>query len=234
MGGLTKASRWSWAALLAGLLGLFVFFVQGNSVETSQGIVQLEINGTRFAIPKGYIWYKGAWKGGQRDGVNLWALLPDMQPRTETNKGQFDDVRGHGNVVGAVLYRIAKPVSPDEGSDWQAKRKRESFDRHVKEFAQGSAVDGPYGFKMYHTKNGSSLGELMFRHLPDGSLYFIDCYADSAMPFPSCNVEGYVSDRLSFSYHFGKPHLKDWQAIDKNIRALIRGFETQNTKKQGD
>jgi hypothetical protein len=223
--------------LLVGLVTLTCYQgVLANSSDVSgQEIVNIEIDGNRFAIPKGYMWYEGAWKGGKVSGVNLWALLPDMQPRTENNKSEFDGPGGYRGVVGILLSRINKAVSSQEGAGWPAKRKRLSFDWKVKEFTQGPSFDGPYGFKMYKGNKIAAWGELLFRTMPDDSLYFIACDQDGGVPFPSCSAEVYLSDKLYVRYTFGKPYLKDWQVIDQKVRQLIHSFEIKKTSKiQGD
>jgi len=223
--------------LLVGLVALTSYHgALANSLYVnSQEIVNIKIDGSSFAIPKGYMWYEGAWKGGKMSGVNLWALMPDMQPRTESNKGEFDGPGGFRGVVGVLLHQLYKPVSHEEGAAWQDKRKRQSFDWVVKEFTQGPPIDGPYGFKMYKGTKSAAWGELLFRTLPDGSLHFIECHADSQGPSPGCSAETYLSDKLFVRYTFGKPYLKDWQVIDQKVRQLIHSFEIkQSSKKQGD
>lgn len=225
----------SFVVLLVGLIALTGHDAHGFSKgDASQEIVNFEIEGNHFAIPKGYIWFEGAWKGGKRDGVNMWALLPGMQPRTENNKGEFDGPGGFRNVVGFLLHRINNPGSSQEGTEWQAKRKQKSFDWKVKEFTQGEPVDGPYGFKLYRPRKPTRDRELLFRQLPDGSLYFIQCHTDSRGPSPGCSSEVYLSDKLYVRYTYGKQHLKDWQVIDEKVRELIRSFEiNQSSRKQG-
>lgn len=223
------------AMLLVGFIALTghdaLGFSEGNA---TQEIAHIEIEGSHFVIPKGFIWHEGAWKGGKRDGVNMWALLPDMQPRTEKNKSEFDGPGGFRNKVGILLHRLYKPVSQEEGGDWQAKRKQQSFEWKVKEFTQGEPVDGPYGFRMYKGNKRAAWGEWLFRTMPDGSLYFIGCHADSQGPSPGCSAEIYLSDKHFVRYTYGKPYLKDWQVIDKKVRELIRGFEiNQSSERQG-
>lgn len=225
----------SFVVLLVGLIALAGHDAYGFSKgDVSQEIVNIEIEGNHFAIPKGYIWFEGAWKGGKRDGVNMWTILPDMQPRTEANKNEFDGPGGFRDVIGILLHRYNNPVTSQEGPNWQRKRKQQSFEWKVKEFTQGEPVDGPYGFKLYRPRKPSRDGELLFRQLPDGSLYFIQCHTDSQGPFPGCSSEIYLSDKLYIRYTYGKQHLKDWQAVDKKIRELIRGFEiNKSSGKQG-
>lgn len=186
-----------------------------NSLEP----VHIEIAGRHFAIPRAYIWDRTSWKGGEMDGVNMHALLPDFKPYSQETKAEFERL-GHGNTVGFLL----------KYSSHQLPRKQ-VFDRLYPKDAVSKGKEGPFGFSVFQipTKGKAVGDDLHFRYLEDGTFFYLACSRIGTVVSPGCTGFMSLGDGFFVDYHYSRDYLKDWQQIEQGLRKLIHGFQVPTT-----
>lgn len=201
-------------SFLGFLAWLFITTRSPYGTTASLEPVPIEIAGRHFAIPKAYIWYRPAWKGGKMDGVNMHALLPDFKPYSQETKAEFERL-GHGNKIGFLLE-----YSPHQLS------RAQFFERRYPADSIKRAKNGPFGFHMFQLPPKGFVGEeIYYRYLEDGSFFFLECSTNKKHKSPGCSGSTSLGDGFFVDYSYSRDYLKDWQQIEQGLRDLIYRFE---------
>src|SRR5882724_3980114 len=113
---LKKVLRRTTIVLLLGLLGWTVwwlaqlylvikaeregrlFYLPAFALTTDRTPVDFTIRARRFRVPKAYLEFKSEWAGGATDSFHIQALLPNMEPPSDSNLAEFTSV-GIGNKI---------------------------------------------------------------------------------------------------------------------------------------
>lgn len=231
-----------WSFILSGtLLGVTVLIVGfgiwasyetgkrldiGYGVSTSPRLVRLEIGDKVFAIPQNHIWSREDWKGGKVQGVNMHALLPDFEPRTEANQHVFDkpgSKRGISLLLGEHNMVGSRTSSPSMTRQKVYERIIYDYMSQKKRLVQD--FPGPHGLSMQRLQPSSSNDELYVGHKHDGKFYWVTCSPDSERLNPRCDTYIEYSEHVTINYNFPKDYLSKWETTDDGILNLVRRFE---------
>lgn len=195
----------------------FVFFVNGCSdTSTASSNVKYQIGPYKFDIPlkyhfKDFIKFGRDWPSAPKkrkklDVLEITALLPDLVPYTEENKGEFDQL-GWGNKI-----RISVNRSTYDGE--KRFRRRVSLTKAINN--QNDLIDEN---ALY-----SSISNTEIWLLTDAPFTKISCSKEKSAPYPYCNVlTNYKT--IEIEYSFSRDYLPDWKKIDLSVKRLIESFE---------
>ena len=189
------------------------------ATDASLELIYLEVAGTRFAVPKAYIWDPSAWKGGARDGINMHALLPDLEPYSEKNKAEFDSP-GLGKVVTFLVHH----------NDNGRTAKKKVFERLMAMMIDPASAK-PYEFGLIHysySEQHKREKDFLVHKEPSGVVHFFDCRQEGTAPYPSCRTYLDYNDHVYVEINFSRHYLKDWKDIEAKVLSLIATFETKD------
>lgn len=178
--------------------------------------VRLIVGGTAFSIPANYIVYRSAQRGGEKNDVALFALLPDFRGYSPADAQFFI---GNAPDSNAIYFLIRS----DRLNLSEAERLKRIYMNYV---ASPMGVPGPYGLTQYEFRDDSGYrGEDLFvgqtAHGP--ALFRCVKYAPD-VPSPSCLRETPLTRGIALSYRFKRAKLAQWQAISDGAEKLARSF----------
>ena len=156
----------------------------GYGTATSPRLVHLEIGDKAFAIPQNYIWSRDSWNGGKVDGVNMHALLPDLEPYTEANENEFKKP-GWNKKISLMLSEHNIKGSRTTSTSMT---RSEVYERIIRK-KEITAAPGPYGLtRQYKTPYLTSEKELYvgYKHMV---AYWVQCYQNDRVSSPSCKTD---------------------------------------------
>lgn len=199
----------------------------GYGTSTSDRLVRLEIGDKAFAIPQNHIWSRESWKGGRFDGVNLHALLPTLEPYTESNRKEFEKLGWNRKIV----LSINAHNMPEMPTTRASMSRMEVYKRMMKSVDQQtprevSDKEGPFGltYRMW-TKPSPGDGQLYVGKKNDGSFYWVLCIGKGRDKSPSCQTYVDYSKHVAIHYIFSIDLLSDWETIDNAIPNFVHRLE---------
>ena len=190
----------------------------GYRTTTSDRMVSLEVGDRFFEIPQNHIWYRGAWRGGKLQGVNMHALLPDFEPYQESNKHEFD----RPGWSRKISFLLSEHNIPGSRTSKTSMTREEIYLRIMRRIEDGEIDDfhdkeGPFGLFRRVSENKSQTRELYVGTKPDGSFYWVRCTPEGERLHPSCSTHIEHSEQATIKYTFSRRFLKDWIAIDDGV-----------------
>lgn len=206
------------------------------SVTSDPSPAQVEIGGKVFAIPKNYIWSRGAHKGGKMGGINLHALLPGFAPYTNDNFNEFEKA-GEQNTIGWLMRQ--HDILGDKY--YSTKMSRELiYERIIRDPVTGKTpsvqqLPGPFGLtqhKLYPPKSRFDDRDLFVGSTQDNNFYWLECKTKESAPSPSCSSYYEYSEHVVVRYNFPRKNLHQWQEIETRLISLIRQFEINATQRK--
>lgn len=212
---------------LATLVFYWVFF--GSVYAYFQGLaysptsnaqrVRVEVGGTLFAIPAYFTRNRASRRNQVLGYVDLHALLPDMTPYREANKGSFLRVDRQSPLV------IINLLTMQEGLP--ASRR---FNALYAPYLGGGGELKESGIEAFRFRASSPYArKQIFRALAKGSsaqraappLFLCDL---AEAKTPNCEGRFDLGRSAQVSYLFKRAHLADWEKIDNAVKRLVRDF----------
>lgn len=191
--------------------------IRGNVADftESEALVQLTIEGQDFRIPANYTRYPKDRRGGVRDRVALYALLPDFEPYSPARQEIFET----DSLDSPVIYF-------EIGGHQYALDEKGRFDLLYKErIVDLNGTAGPDGLTRYEFDG--SIGykdvDVFTLDIDSENPKVIRCNRQTAtIPMPDCRREDIrISKDLSVSYWYKRHWLADWRVIDQTVLAHI-------------
>ncbi len=228
---LKEDSPWTYPMIIIGVLlllsGLVFYYYFGPSLSDIRGdtpeasarstAIQVQIGSNSFVIQENFTQYPRARRGGARDSISLYAVLPDMDPYSLRNDRDFFTNDADNPVVYFQIALNRQPMSEAERVDHLYFERLES----------GEGEEMPFGLTYYRFRNNSSYADqdLFLRVDDEGGVVAILCSRHSEIvPSPNCRRDLEIPGNLTMSYRFKRSHLSDWEAIDTALRALVETF----------
>lgn len=224
-------SSWTLAFTVIGVTLLlsfgFVYYYFGPTLSeltgdapdptASEELISLSIGGESFLIRANYTRFPRARRGGNRNEVALYALLPKLEPYTLETQSVFS-----GNEADS-------PVIFFEVSDYQtALSEKQRFERiYLENTVDKKGRQGPYGFTIFQfSENSGYKDEDLFVYGKDtDSPVIIRCYKKSeTIPSPHCRRDFRTSETLLLSYRYKRPWLAQWRAIDQALQNFVHSL----------
>jgi hypothetical protein len=227
-------ARWTGKALLASIViaavGVIVTqryrYANLEEAKHLQYHATLKGTGLGFDIPvtyyhSGYLrnqrrWPRPSHAREEVDYITIDALLPDLEPYTETNAAEFE-TPGWGRKIKASMTHLPR-------GDWAYYFK--NFAYRLERLPDSPEVPG-----MLHYQDTLTKHEIFLSHdRPAPNLIFINCRDTTNRPFPSCDVQTLYRNRFYFKYTFGRSFLSQWREIDCKLKALFDHFAQPTLK----
>ncbi|TNE36804.1 MAG: hypothetical protein EP347_09945 [Alphaproteobacteria bacterium] len=193
--------------------------IQGNTPEFSFSTVpvDLSVGGMRFVIPENYTQFPRDRRGGVRENVALYAILPTMQPYTRDLASHFEDSSEESPIVHLQIESYRAPFNEEE-----------RFERIYRpKFISQDGAPGPDGLTAYKFREGTGYhGEDLYVGKDDlGRMIILRCSPfDSELLFPNCRRDTQLSPTVGLSYRFKRSRLANWRQIDDDVRTLVWSF----------
>lgn len=234
----SRVVKWGFVAFVVYLLyrmmpffvysGLYVYVDSGvdRAVQPLGEYSNIAMGSYSLRIPKGYLYYKEEIKGGERHDVHMYALLPDISPRTDQNKDQVDFrfffPRGD-NVIRFNLNYFGDHKVKSGKELLQLRRELYALDPNH----PGEA--GDFGLKVYPAKQREIFPDVFSYKYEDGTFLVLKCgrYGREGKPPFRAECEqdnAYISEGLYLSYEFSRAHLESWREIDFAIKRFVNSI----------
>lgn len=194
----------------------------GRAPEPSQDNlpVRIIVGGVPFQIPANYTRYAFARRGGILDRVDLYALLPELNPYDPAQAAAFQD----NSPSSHVLHFELETRSKNEISE------KERFELVYKRLViNPDGERGPYGLRRYDFQpdTGYKDEELYVHAGANGKFLMLRCFKDLPhIVAPTCRRDILYGDTLALHYRFKRDQLDNWRDIDQRVRTLVKSFET--------
>jgi|GEM_PF-3264443 len=181
-------------------------------------------------IQKGYLYFKDEIKGGVQREVHMYALLPDISPRTHQNQEQvefrfFPD--GDKVITFKLIYFGSHKVKSGEELLHYV-----LSDNALDPNRPGEITE--FGLAAYPPKPQQIFDDVFSYKYEDGELFVLECgkYGSKGKPpfNPRCRQDNvYIADGLYLSYEFSRSHLKSWREIDLTLKHFIHSLILEKT-----
>lgn len=195
--------------------------------ELKHQVLKVTVDGVPFDVPvlyhyNAYDKKRNSWPtsdlseniGIRRnvDTLQFTALLPDLEPYSQTNAHLFNDPT-HGHKIRVSLIK--------KQGDWSY-----YFDNAFKRLYPSG--DGPklQGFRQYEDKVGGRVIKIVYLNndKPDSNLVLINCDLPNSVVSPGCTVTAPYLDRFHVKYFFGLNYLDRWHEIHRKLTLLLDDF----------
>lgn len=178
-------------------------------------LVETSVGARPLRIAANYLIYESARKGGPRDEIALFALLPDL---TGWSNWAADDFASN-DANSKVVYLTVKAKQSLSEAD---KLKRVWPDYIV----DRNGTDGPHGLRQYAFRADSGYrNEDLFVGQTDAGPVVLRCVRlASDVPSPNCLREKPLASGVSLTLRFKRAHLADWRDITAKADRLIASF----------
>lgn len=206
-------------AVLYYYFGPTISEIRGNKPQASANAtpITLIIGQETFVVPENYTQFPRARRGGVRENVALYALMPGFEPFAPNKREVFERHEAGSPVIHFQLESYRAPLSEEE--QFQRVFLREVVDRNGR--------PGPFGLTLYEFKDQSGYRneELYTFREADGELVVIRCYkVTETIQNPSCRRDLRLLPNVALSYRYRRPYLENWRSIDDGVRKLSLSF----------
>jgi len=198
----------------------------GNVADpsASKSPVSVSVEGHDFRIPANHMRYPKDRRGGTRDRVALYALLPRFEPFSPGKKEVFETER----IDSPIIYF---EISGHQFALDEKGRFERLYKEHIVDLAGSQGPDGLTRYEFDGT-TGYKDEDLFALGIDSDQPVLIRCYRETAtIPMPDCRRDDVrISDDLAVSYRFKRHWLADWRTIDKDIMDNITAWKTAPLK----
>lgn len=189
--------------------------------------ISVELDGTNYTVPVKYL--DRSWKeDGKIVSVSLIALLPNMEPRTMSNKEEFTSHNdGQGRRISITLRKANKPDSGFEKyGDLTDKANNLQMHFDFFSFAAGltKTPEQKFGLKYFEKGEIGYTTEMYVADDKSSGVYF-QCGGDRKDYRPICETSIPYKGNVMLSYSFRKTYLKDWKEIQTQVLSLVKSLE---------
>lgn len=193
--------------------------LQGNRPEASAHTtpVTLIIGRQKFVIPENFTQFPRARRGGVRENVALYAMLPNLEPFTIANEVTFESNEPDSPIVHFQIESIRSPFNEDQRIDRV----------YLPSVLDPTGERALYGLTHFQFLDGSGYQDQdLYIGTDDlGRRAALTCGRDRQEILPSsCRRFTQLTDSLMLSYRFKRSRLRDWKEIDRGVRALALDF----------
>lgn len=206
-------------------LGPSVDDIQGNTPESSISEVPIDliVGETNFSIPENFTQFPRARRGGVRENVALYALLPTLEPFSLEHASKFEDSSEGSPIVHFQIESYRAPFNEEE-----------RFVRiYQPKLVSRDGTEGPDGLTMFSFKEDTGYqDEDLFVGKDDlGKMAILRCTRlRSDLLFPNCRRDSQITATIGLSYRFKRSRLDDWRKIDNDIRGLAFSFMVEEVE----
>jgi hypothetical protein len=193
------------------------FLEEQVSPTSSSETVALQVHGLKLWIPANYLQYESARKGGARNEIALFALLPDMTGWSNWESSSFT-----GNTPDSPVVYIL--IREERVNLTEADRLSRIYMAYV---TDPHGAPGPFGLTQYTFREDSGYRneDLFVGETPTGIEVLRCVRLSEAVPSPSCLRDLPIAHGVSLSYRFKREHLARWRMIGDGIDRLVVSFE---------
>lgn len=189
--------------------------------------ISVELNGKNYTVPVKYL--DSYWKEkGKIVSVSLIALLPNMEPKTMSNKEEFtSETDGFGRRIRITFRKFKTPDSSFTEKYGDLSNKANNL-RYMLDFFTNSGLIQPLERKFglnYYERPGFSFKTEMYVADDQSSGVYFECDEDRKDFYPSCHTSIPYKDNVVLQYTFRKTFLKDWEIIQSQVLDLVGGLE---------
>jgi hypothetical protein len=207
--------------------GLYQYVGAGidRSIQSQTEYSNISMGPYRLRIPKSYLYYKNQLNGDVHHEIHMYALLPDISPRTHQNQEQiqFRFFPGGEQVITFSLEYFGNHKVKYGEELLHYLRSSNALDpNHPGETTE-------FGLIVYPPKVHEIFDEVFSYQYEDGDLFVLQCrrYGRGGKPpfNPSCKRHNvYIADGLYLNYEFERSHLKSWRDIDLALKNFIHSL----------
>lgn len=228
---LKEDSPWTYPMIIIGVLvllsGAVLYYYFGPSLAEIRGDspqasarstpIQMQIGDNSFVVPEHYTQYPRARRGGPRDSVALYAVLPNLEPYSLRTDQAFFTNEADNPVVYFQIALNRQPMTEAE---------RVSL-LYFDSLESGEGEEMPFGLTFYRFRSNSPYADqdLFLRVDDNGDVVALLCSRLSELvPSPNCRRDLEIPGNLTMSYRFKRAHLEDWEMIDTGLQQLAESF----------
>lgn len=187
----------------------------------SSAPVTLTVGGAEFRIPTNYTRFPKDRRGGERDQVSLYALLPDFEPFSHGDKETFEQ---ESKTSPVIYFEInTPPFLLDE---------KPRLEKLYRDHIGSPPSQGPDGLTRYSFDGSTGYKDedlFIFDEDTDHPV-ILRCYRETGtINMPSCRRDMNISDKLSISYRYQRHWLPQWRAIDAEVQKLVNSWMVDET-----
>ncbi len=173
--------------------------------------IKLEVGGTLFAVPANYTRNAAGRRAGHHKQIELHALLPSLSGYQEKTQSSFLRVDESSPLLIISIREVSREL-PNE-------RRFEALYKPYLDAANGTIEND---LQSYHFGADTPYaGKELLR--TNAALYICD---SAGKPSATCETRFDLGRSAEVSYLFKRHYLKDWRAIDGNIKDLIKSFRS--------
>lgn len=175
-------------------------------------------------IPKAYLYKKDQLTGGAFDYVYMYALLPDISPRTHQNQ---DEVKISFFPRGDKVINFRLEYFNHKVKSGEELLHSVRSDNTLNPNLPGEIAE--FGLTTYSPKPQEIVHEVFSYKYEDGELFIVECEKYKRRDRPPFNSSceqhnAYIADGLYLSYEFSRSHLKSWREIDLALKHFIHSL----------
>lgn len=228
---LKEDSPWTYPMIIIGVLlllsGAVLYYYFGPSLADIRGDspqasarstpILMQIGNNAFVVPEHFTQYPRARRGGPRDSVSLYAVLPELGPYSLRHDQAFFTNEADNPVVYFQIALNRQPMTEAE---------RVSL-LYFDSLESGEGEEMPFGLTFYRFRSNSSYADqdLFLRVDDEGNVVALICSrASELVPSPNCRRDLEIAGDLTVSYRFKRAHLEEWEMIDAGLQQLIESF----------
>lgn len=193
--------------------------LQGNRPEASAHTtpITLVIGGAKFVIPENFTQFPRARRGGARENVALYAMLPNLEPFTVSNETKFESNEANSPIIHFQLESVRSPFDEEQRIDRV----------YLPSVLDISGERALYGLTHFQFLDGSGYQDqdLYIGTDNQGRRAALTCGKEHQEILPSsCRRYTELTDSVMLSYRFKRSRLRDWKEIDASVRDLALVF----------
>lgn len=219
------------------LCAIFLYYYVGPNVDELSGNVPspaiseepvtFAIGGMSFTVPTNYTVYPKDRRGGERDEVSLYALWPTLSGYTPARRDDFINDAPDTRRIDITISKRTAAFDEAERIDML----------YLPQTADKRGVRTPYQLVKYAfpdqrasvPTNGYADTELYLGKTAEGQVMALFCFDEKAeIRSPDCWREYEIGQSVTVTYHFKRPYLAEWKAIDTQVRAFVDRLRTKS------
>ncbi len=193
--------------------------LRGDSPDPSASVAPLymSVGEVPLVIPTNFTRFPRARRGGERESVSLYALLPDFKPFTPDKSEIFDSNVPDSPVIYFEISAFRTALEEGE------RLEKVYIEKVIDDYGR----DGPYGLTAYDfgENTGYKNEDLFVYYGEERGPVVLRCYEETELiPSPHCRRDMRLNDKLALSYRYKRPWLAQWRTIDEDVKSLVLSF----------
>jgi hypothetical protein len=188
-----------------------------NKISMETRLVEFDIGGGHYAIPRNYLYQMDSWNGGPQEVVSIRLDYPELSPVVDDNKDCF---------LRRKVCRLYDLVMLDT-----AMETTRIFSNMTDLFHKPYPKHGPYGLELYEVGPENARIEF-YRKITDGHtvVFICDLFDNRGKRDAICHNVTRTRSGATLSYYFPIKDLHAAAEVDKKLRDLIDSFSLRGKK----